>query len=319
MKTYTQFLDETYWIVPQSMADVLKSATPLHEVFGQPFKWFWSNKTSERYSATFNTTNDTYLVRFYNDFAKDWEMTFFRHNDDMEDGFNISGTGEAFKVFATVIDVIKAFLKHEAMYTPERGMSPTIYFTAKEPSRMKLYDRLIQMVHTEIPGYEGVTKHLGSYSIRKNSHLHEKFLKGQKGAFDYTDVFEDPTREELKTVGHRTPAPIGTERYGRPCLSVGGILTPQHLYAFNRETAEHREVAFGIIESPRIDMPKIPWDWVPIYLLYFPQTETVDISFASFSASHLRGKEPTAEALVMQARSHPAFKIFKQVVGPGVR
>lgn len=149
--------------------------------------------------------------------------------------------------------------------------------------------------------------------------LTEKFLKGYKGRFDYTDVYINPARSELLYVGHQVPAPLGTEAYGRPCLHMGGILTKTKLIVFNRESAEHQGIVSDIRTTQMLGMPDLGREWIPVYLHYFPPTQTVDISFASYSAHHLRGNEPSTEELVSMARSHPAFKIFKKIVGAGVR
>jgi hypothetical protein len=59
----------------------------------------------------------------------------------------ITQTGHAFTVFATVIDVMKAFVA--------RQHPSVIYFSAYESSRAKLYDRFITQVGASVPGYVG--------------------------------------------------------------------------------------------------------------------------------------------------------------------
>jgi hypothetical protein len=62
-------------------------------------------------------------------------------------GFEVTGTGDARKVFATVIDIVKKYVdKHHPV---------EISFSAKEPSRIRLYDAFLKRLDRELPDYEG--------------------------------------------------------------------------------------------------------------------------------------------------------------------
>jgi hypothetical protein len=62
-------------------------------------------------------------------------------------GFEVTGTGDARKVFATVIDIVKKYVdKHHPV---------EISFSAKEPSRVRLYDAFLKRLDRELPDYEG--------------------------------------------------------------------------------------------------------------------------------------------------------------------
>ena len=62
-------------------------------------------------------------------------------------GFEVTGTGDARKVFATVIDIVKKYVdEHHPV---------EISFSAKEPSRIRLYDAFLKRLDRELPDYEG--------------------------------------------------------------------------------------------------------------------------------------------------------------------
>ena len=66
------------------------------------------------------------------------------------DKTTITGTGDSRKVFGTVVKIVKEYLD---TYKPK-----TLYFTAEnaEPSRVKLYNRLISQVNKELPDYRAL-------------------------------------------------------------------------------------------------------------------------------------------------------------------
>lgn len=57
----------------------------------------------------------------------------FEDSDDWDRGWGITGTGNAFKVFATLTEIIREFV--------EQKQPEYITFSAKEPSRQRLYNR----------------------------------------------------------------------------------------------------------------------------------------------------------------------------------
>lgn len=86
-----------------------------------------------------------------------WEFTFAAHGEDS--GYSnskndanwsqdITHTGHAFTIFATVIAIMKAFIAKQ--------QPAIINFSAYEPSRQRLYDRFIKNVSSAISGYRGV-------------------------------------------------------------------------------------------------------------------------------------------------------------------
>ena len=120
------------------------------EAFDQPYAFRWENNDDldpdldPRYDALAQLPDGTNLtINFYTDSDvadnEDWVVEFWRGNR-----LDISGAGDAQRVFATVLTAIGQFIE---MQEPE-----TLRFTAdkdvepgqKPMSRSNLYDRLVQ-------------------------------------------------------------------------------------------------------------------------------------------------------------------------------
>ena len=141
----------------------------LDESLDTPYPWAISGLPSDhRYLATFDVPGTT-PMRYRVDFAKHtgqriqwngedvhpWEFTFEVYGADAratikhatKNPYGITQTGHAFTVFATVIDIMKAFIA--------RQHPSVIYFSAHESSRARLYDRFITHVGASVSGYAG--------------------------------------------------------------------------------------------------------------------------------------------------------------------
>ena len=112
-----------------------------------------------------------------------WVFTF--QSDVNDDPFGVTGGGDAFAVFATVIHALKVFVR-----TRNR---PFIVFTAKEASRQKLYDRFIRLVKSTVPGMHGF-RLINTPAVRS---VLGNQLSGSAGLSSYVIV---PTHISLRTV-----------------------------------------------------------------------------------------------------------------------
>ena len=147
----------------------------LDESLDAPFPWTTTHVGSDNYRAMFDVTSKAGQtpapLRYQVDFAKHaeqriwwsgedvhpWEFTFEVSGKYKQSGeankraadnpYGITQTGHAFTVFATVIEVMKAFIAHQH--------PSVIYFSAHESSRARLYDRFITQVGASVPGYVG--------------------------------------------------------------------------------------------------------------------------------------------------------------------
>jgi len=121
-----------------------------------------------------------------------WEFTFaqeysVRGTNPAVGGYGVTGGGNAFAVFATVIHALKVFSRLFA------GDRPFIIFTAKEASRQKLYDRFVRMVKSTIPGMHGF-RLINTPAVRA---VFGNMMSGSAGISSYVIV---PTHIPLRTV-----------------------------------------------------------------------------------------------------------------------
>ena len=149
----------------------------LDESLDTPYPWTTTHAGSDNYRAMFEVPGTPKAghpqtpLHYQVDFAKHteqrirwsgknvypWEFTFEVSGKYKQSGeankraadnpYGITQTGRAFTVFATVIEVMKAFIAHQH--------PSVIYFSARESSRARLYDRFITQVGASVPGYVG--------------------------------------------------------------------------------------------------------------------------------------------------------------------
>ena len=119
------------------------------EAFDQPYAFRWDNNhdepdADEKYDALARLPDGTNLtINFYTDPGvdgdEDWVVEFWRNNR-----LDISGAGDAQRVFATVLTAIGQFIEMEQpetlRFTADKDVEPG----QKPMSRSNLYDRLVQ-------------------------------------------------------------------------------------------------------------------------------------------------------------------------------
>lgn len=129
---------------------VAQSPQGVAEAFDQPYAFHWDNNDDldpdldRRYDALARLPDGTNLtINFYTDsnYAdnEDWMVEFWRGNR-----LDISGAGDAQRVFATVLTAIGQFIEMEQpetlRFTADKDVEPG----QKAMSRSNLYDRLVQ-------------------------------------------------------------------------------------------------------------------------------------------------------------------------------
>lgn len=112
----------------------------LFEIFNQPVKWKYTYGSPTAIEADFQVNGKSYTVwanqiddSQYDDI---WVVEFALVPTGGFNRYEITNTGDEYIVFSTVIDIIKDIEDKYQM----RAFS----FLAKEPSRMKLYQRLVK-------------------------------------------------------------------------------------------------------------------------------------------------------------------------------
>jgi len=149
--------------------------------------------------------------------------------------------------------------------------------------------------------------------------LTEKFLMGTEGKYGgYAEIYINPTPDELLTIGNRhTPVNVALQYLGRDFVSFGAIAAGNTLYAFDREHAEHSDVANTLGD-------KLPHNkWLPLDMYYWPKHKTGAVLISQFSLSNMMGHatQPT-NAQYGWLASHPVlkrlFKVFLRTGGTPV-
>lgn len=137
--------------------------------------------------------------------------------------------------------------------------------------------------------------------------LQEKFLAGFDGNYGYLEIFQNPTGTELRECSSYHETPWDITKFGKMCYYAGGILTSKHLFAFNRDISEHKQV------SRKIPFKLLESNWLPLYMYYFPEKNTIALTTSSWSMSRemqMMSREANNTHL-KRAAGHPAFREFK--------
>ena len=117
----------------------------VYEVMDSAVEWKWDEVDTNGGIATFYIDRNFYVVTIEEPVENVYHIQFALDSVDgksssIDDRHGISDTGNQLLVFGTVKEIIVYFLKHEAS---EDALG--IFFSAKEPSRQKLYSRFLKM------------------------------------------------------------------------------------------------------------------------------------------------------------------------------
>ena len=151
----------------------------LEEAFDQPYPWRWGDRSSQRmWTASFADV----VVIFSVDGAGEWEISFNRDGSQA-----VTGEGDQFKIFATVIDIAKDFI---SLKRPK-----VIQFTAHKEetettsSRTKLYSAMVNRFANSL-GYESKEKPFNDFVVyvltrKQDESVTEAAAKGTKAEAGY--------------------------------------------------------------------------------------------------------------------------------------
>ncbi len=123
----------------EELKEILPEAIQVNELFRSPTDWEWFNTGPYRAVADFEVGDVPYIfsAELLNPKAKAWHISFKAKGDEYSNEYGVLGTGNASLVFSTVLDIMRDFLK------TYKGNVSTLKFSADEPSRIKLYSRMI--------------------------------------------------------------------------------------------------------------------------------------------------------------------------------
>lgn len=87
--------------------------TELLEKLSKPVSWKWTQKSLIEWIAKFKIDKVIYTVSFFRyDSRNDlWDFSFTAETKEKDYGYSRSGTGNAFKVYGTIVDIADVFLQ----------------------------------------------------------------------------------------------------------------------------------------------------------------------------------------------------------------
>ena len=179
----------------------------LNEVLNNPYEWKLVRTTIHNIEYRFTTDSGIVYVVGLGRLgenttltSKDWDLYFSISEDSLKqlgkddsNMFKITGTGDQFRVFATVQDIVKDFIT--------KKKPNAIEFSASEPSRQRLYSTFIANFEKSQP--ELFKKYI-AWSIdngRDNYIMNRDFAKEILNGPDYSYFYSkipSEYRDELR-------------------------------------------------------------------------------------------------------------------------
>jgi hypothetical protein len=161
----------------------LRRATGIMESFDQPYSIQWEAGDYGSYDALAKLDDGTNLSINFNLESggpsgedEEWHVEFWRNNS-----LEITGEGDAQRIFATVLVAIQQFIKKE---NPERivfSASKQVEPGQSSEGRARLYDRLVQR-YSATWGYQAQRQDAGDrvvYELTQKNTVEENFADGK--------------------------------------------------------------------------------------------------------------------------------------------
>jgi hypothetical protein len=162
----------------------------INEGFDQPYPFTWEDSEYGDTDALARLPDGSNLSIMFNkqqdeDGEEAVQIEFYRNNSQ-----EVTGEGDAQRVFATVITAIQKYIKQhnplKLTFSASKLLDPTVYYEPDEPqpnpeSRAKLYDRLIQR-YSRAWGYRAFradTHGLVIYELSRLKPVAENFADGR--------------------------------------------------------------------------------------------------------------------------------------------
>lgn len=122
----------------------LREAISVKEAFDQPYKLKWEKGDHGDVDAIAQLNDGTYLSIMFNEEYSDWgdeeiHVEFHRNNSQ-----EVTGEGDAQRVFATVLTAIQQYIKKYKPANLTFSASKEVEPGQNSQSRAKLYDRMVQ-------------------------------------------------------------------------------------------------------------------------------------------------------------------------------
>ena len=209
------------------------------ELFDKTAEWKWVIQDNGRWQANFQIGDIRYYV--YCNGAYNCSISFDAHVPGMAMTAGITGTGNAYEVFSTVMKIIVDFVKER---NPE---SFAFESTKHNPSRVKLYRRMCNSLKDLCPNYsfeeseaDNPNYKYVTFTFTRKDRLSEKLdatitvkplFRGDHRTNDDVKIWDISSKNELVRLLHKF-----SEHKARAALF------PRHLIFWEAFGANHNEV-----------------------------------------------------------------------------
>jgi hypothetical protein len=180
------------------------------EAFDQPYPLHWASPRDDTVLAMTKLTDGSPLVIRFDSEGDHWQVVFDRNSS-----YEVTGEGDAQRIFATVLSAIGQFVKeHEPQSLTFSASKDVDTGSANPESRAKLYNRLVQRYASSV-GYKVHSREEGDevvYTLRPNTVTTEATYPGNIGMMEVSKFFNIATPEEkikfkqLKDAGETSKA-----------------------------------------------------------------------------------------------------------------
>jgi len=171
-QVYSEGLDESYGNLSPQQNAFNKVNNYIAEAFDQPYPWRWGYRIEGRmWAANFADVDVVFSVDGAKSAGK-WELSFARNGKQ-----SVTGKGDQFKIFATVIDIAKDFIN---LMRPK-----FIQFSARKEetettsSRTKLYSAMVKRFANS-SGYESKEKPFNDFVVYELTRKQDKSVTETK-------------------------------------------------------------------------------------------------------------------------------------------
>jgi hypothetical protein len=147
------------------------------EAFDQPYPLHWASPRDDTVLAMTKLNDGSPLVIRFDSEGDHWQVVFDRNSS-----FEVTGEGDAQRIFATVLSAIGQFVKEHQPQSLTFSASKDVDTGSANPeSRAKLYNRLVQRYASSV-GYKVHSREQGDevvYLLRPTTVTTENFADGK--------------------------------------------------------------------------------------------------------------------------------------------
>jgi hypothetical protein len=137
----------------------MRIAEVVTEAFNQPYGFKWEHGEFGDYDALTRLPDGTNLSIMFNNEDNEWQVEFYRNNSQ-----EVTGEGDQQRVFATVLEAIRQFVKMEDPESIRFSANKEVEPGQKSLSRSNLYSSLVRRYANSM-GYSAEENDFGHNTV----------------------------------------------------------------------------------------------------------------------------------------------------------